>query len=1503
MKKNTNKFRYSALAKIIIPLCSAAFVAGCNDSDSTNYPATTTPDGSTLPVQPDNSVKPVEPSVSEPKAIELQPTIVLPDDAPTPSADQFIISYVVTPSPAAVSQGAQAKIATLKSSQLAYANWTLNCDGIDPITATSSDEFGPVWLVDKTVLDSCNSLEIQNDTQSTINTISVAEADLGKEFFVTEQNGKTEGSRQDGLLTSKGLSQEGTNITLPEVVNPGDLSAPPQGMIALQLYDPMGDYAPYDSMNLHLWGSDKNPDGGCDGLDDSIRNNGWDDTSLTPDVSDEFGPVWYLPVTDTAKGCFNVIFRNENKDKLIGADIKVDIATLGDNRSATFVPGSATQYDTREKAFELAGPSTDFSVDTLGAVMLDEKTLVWKGGNGASVIQIMFNHDGKYQVKEKVEDGKAKNVVSGASIKLSATDLTAEQKAKYPHLAGYPAFSLPDLPEDISLTALMKGSMVAVASASDGELRSATGIQYAGALDAVFAQEATKLQYGPIYDGNTVTFRLWAPTATGIDLVVYNSDKTEAQRIAMTEDATSGSWSVDLDREAVDGKFYRYAMKVFRPREQQGYDYEVTDPYSVSLSTNSLYSQAIDLESDELKPSGWDSLEAPHSQKGSDLSDMVIYESHVRDFSARDDSTENKGKYLAFTEQGSVPVDHLKQLSDAGMTHLHLMPVFDIATINEDPAKVANIDEPFSKLCNVNPAVKTSEFSDYCASGGTIAEVFADLAAVDSKENAQVEALNEYVRSVDSYNWGYDPFHYTVPEGSYATDAEGAKRILEFREMVKSVKEDIGMNVVVDVVYNHTNASGLNDKSVLDKVVPLYYQRLVPDTGAVETSTCCDNTAPENAMFAKLIDDSVQTWIKAYKIDAFRWDLMGHHPLSQMQGTLEAARQVNPDVYFYGEGWNFGEVGDDKRFVQATQKHLGGTGIGSFSDRLRDAVRGGSPFDGGEGIRKTPGFATGAYILPNELVDIAVDADNDEVSDELARALHQADLARLGMAGNLKGFEFIDYEGNAQKGSTLDYNGQAAGYAEEPWEIQNYVSKHDNQTLWDINMYKVSHDATVEDRVRMQAIGVATVMLGQAMPFNHMGGELLRSKSMQRDSYDYGDWYNRVDFTLNDNNWDKGLPAKDKDAANYAVIEDVKTANAQPGAVDLEQMFEFYKELLRLRKASPLMTLPGADEIMSRVDFRNTGEGQTPGMIVMTIDNGSTQETDLDSTLDSIVIVINATPEQQTAGNFLDNNNEAIALEGFELSPAHNQADSVAGNAGFADGTFTVPAWSSAVFVQPREGERGMGLPVSQKADIPPFGANQEIFIAGNFNDWTVDGTKATYAGKGVYSATVGLSAATEYKFTFGNWDTAYGCGSANGNCTAGETGVVGMYTLSLDANDPEAPVVLNAELTDDYTNVEWFIPGSISGNWDHTADRQMTADSTTLFSFTTAALDADTKYEFKFTGGDWGTLEHGAGDVTAAEGSLPFAGTGNIEFTPTEAGSYKVTFNILTKEVDIQKI
>lgn len=776
-------------------------------------------------------------------------------------------------------------------------------------------------------------------------------------------------------------------------------------------------------------------------------------------------------------------------------------------------------------------------------------------------------------------------------------------------------------------------------------------------------------------DGRT-QFQVWAPSAQNVVLVLFDEAKKERGRLQMDYDSATGAWSLTTDK-AQSGSYYRYDTTVFHPASNQVEQYQVTDPYSLSLSTNSTYSQVVDLADPSLKPQGWDTLQRPVKQDNP--ADFIIYESHVRDFSALDSSTpsEYRGKYLAFTQADSTPVKHLHSLSESGVTHLHLLPIFDIATISESKDNVANLDQPFSKLCQVNAKVKSSDFSSYCQSTMSIQEVLAELLQSDSADNPKVQELNRFIADVDSFNWGYDPFHYTTPEGSYSTNPEGTERILETREMIQAIKNNIGMNVVMDVVYNHTNAAGpTSDTSVLDKIVPWYYNRLDPITGSVENSTCCSNTAPEHEMMGKLIRDSLVVWARDYKIDAFRFDLMAHHPLKQIQDALAAVQQVDPNVYFYGEGWNFGEVADDALFIQASQANLAGTGIGSFSDRLRDAVRGGSPFDSQEGIRATQGFGNGIYVEPNDLSQQTLDD-----------ALHAADLVRLGMAGNLKDFSFIDSTDALIKGSELDYNGQAAGYAQDPTEIQNYVSKHDNQTLWDNNQYKVPYASSLEERVRMQAVSLATAMLGQGVPFTHMGSELLRSKSMQRDSYDSGDWFNKVDFTLQDNNWNKGLPRKDKDGDNYAIISKVietHSLNATPSHLEMETMVSYYKDLAKLRHTYSLLRLGKGEEVIKRVKFHNTGSDQIPGLIIMSIDNGIHVDDVSTNNIDGLVVAINASPNTI---------NFTLPVEGLELSPVY-QSDLAQGVT--VEGTeLTLPAWTPAVLILPRQSVRGEGIPIN----------------------------------------------------------------------------------------------------------------------------------------------------------------------------------------------------------------
>jgi pullulanase len=1096
---------------------------------------------------------------------------------------------------------------------------------------------------------------------------------------------------------------------------------------------------PFANNSLHLWN-----DEACSAIDqDKVPSyNDWNSKANVPADVDQFGPVWVVPL-NKVEGCINFIARNGDLANLTGSNMKVIFQDHPD-RTVAIVAGKKEVFGSRAEAFTAA-----FGVAGASAHLIDGNTLIWQGGKDKPHVRLYYTASGQVQAN-------AEGVFDFPYLSLTATSLTAEQQAKYPHLKDAAAFALPSGKD---LKPLLKGELVAIGTDADGILQGATLVQSAGALDALYAPEATKLSYGAVVEGNRVTFRLWAPTAKSVKLALYNASHQKSGEVAMTFDSASGSWSYEGGSELI-GQFYRYDMEVYHPLSRKVEHYEVTDPYSLSLAMNSEFSQVVDLDDPALKPEGWDSLKAPHSQQNP--ADITIYEAHVRDLTGNDASTdeEKRGKFVGLTQPDSVPVNHLKALAKSGVSHLHLLPVFDIATVNEDPAKVANLDDDFSKLCQVNPEVKSSKFGSYCGGGQTVGNVLANLQGGDSKENPQVQELSGYLRGVDSFNWGYDPYHYTTPEGSYATNAEGTQRILEFREMVKAIKQNIGMNVVMDVVYNHTNESGLGPKSVLDKIVPWYYQRLNPETGSVENSTCCSNTAPEHAMFAKLMDDSLVTWARDYKIDAFRFDLMGHHPKDQMVQALAAVKQVNPEMYFYGEGWNFGEVQDDKRFVQATQKHLGGTGIGSFSDRLRDAVRGGSPFDGGDTIRKTQGFGNGALVDANEMNGV-----------ELATALHQSDLVRLGMAGNLKEFVLTDKDGMPKKGADIDYNGQPAGYAQDPTEIQNYVDKHDNQTLFDNLIYKAPAGA---DLVRMQGVSLATAMLGQGIPFTHAGVELLRSKSMERDSYDSGDWYNKVDYTLGDNNFDKGLPRKDKDGDNYPLIQQVLGQHGKPSGAEMAQMVSFYQELAELRNSSRLLRLGSGAEVIKRVDFRNTGPDQVPGLIVMTVDDGASVGADLDPAIEGLVVMINATNQSQSIGDFRDGKDQPIDLSTLQLSQAHRADNSIARDAVANGGTLTLGAWSAAVFVKPQSGAQGAGLPVSKKTDLstlPPFG-NTAVYLKGFLGEWG-DVNQMTFSSNFMYEFTTEVKAdklgSTEVKIADASW------GPVNyGSCNAGDKLVVG---------------------------------------------------------------------------------------------------------------------------------
>ena len=543
-----------------------------------------------------------------------------------------------------------------------------------------------------------------------------------------------------------------------------------------------------------------------------------------------------------------------------------------------------------------------------------------------------------------------------------------------------------------------------------------------------------------------------------------------------------------------------------------------------------------------------------------------------------------------------------------------------------------------------------------------------DTLAMYPGDSDQQQAAVAATSDQDGFNWGYDPWHYTVPEGSYSTDPDGPARIVEFREMVKALNE-AGLRVVIDVVYNHTNASGQNAKSVLDRVVPGYYHRLGA-TGDVERSTCCENTATEHAMMEKLMVDSIVTWARDYKVDGFRFDLMGHHSKANMLNvraaldalTLEADGVDGKSIYLYGEGWNFGEVANNARFEQATQRNMAGTGIGTFSDRLRDGVRGGNPFSNVQ----DQGFINGLYY----------DSNGTPQGDELPKLLQSSDWLRVGLAGDIADYTFVDFNGNVVRADQVDYFGQQAGYTADPQENITYVAAHDNETLFDATQLKTPVGTSMEDRIRIQNLGNSLVMLGQGVPFIHAGQDILRSKSMDRDSFNSGDWFNQVDWTFMTTNWAIGLPVAEKNQDKWGIMQPLLANPAMaPQADDVFQSAERFVELLKIRTSSPLFRLRTADDVKARVTFHNTGPSQTPALIAASIsdDDGS-----IDLKTRMIMTLFNAGDEPVSF---------SFPADSFELHPVQkNSVDPVVRSASYDSiaGTFNVPARTTAVFVVER---------------------------------------------------------------------------------------------------------------------------------------------------------------------------------------------------------------------------
>ncbi|WP_418543722.1 type I pullulanase [Parabacteroides goldsteinii] len=379
-----------------------------------------------------------------------------------------------------------------------------------------------------------------------------------------------------------------------------------------------------------------------------------------------------------------------------------------------------------------------------------------------------------------------------------------------------------------------------------------------------------------VYTPEQSVFTLWAPSADRVRLNLYASGEGgDPEEQVEMEKAGYGTWRIHIDRD-LKGSFYTFQI------EKNGkWLNETPGIWAKAVGINGNRAAVIDWN--ETNPEGWESDRSPELKM---YSDIILYELHHRDFSiAPDSGIENKGKFLALTETGTktpegeaTGLDHLKEL---GVTHIHILPSFDFATVDE-----TKLDE-------------------------------------------------------NRYNWGYDPKNYNVPDGSYSTDpANPVVRIREFKEMVKSLHQN-GFRIVLDVVYNHTAST---DHSNFDLTVPGYFYRQNADGSYSNASGCGNETASEREMVRHYIIESVKFWAREYHIDGFRFDLMGIHDIETMNRLRSELLEIDPTIFVYGEGWVAADspLPFEQRAVKENVGQM--EGIGVFNDEFRDGLKG-STFD------------------------------------------------------------------------------------------------------------------------------------------------------------------------------------------------------------------------------------------------------------------------------------------------------------------------------------------------------------------------------------------------------------------------------------------------------------------------------------------------------------------------------------------------------------------------------
>jgi len=532
---------------------------------------------------------------------------------------------------------------------------------------------------------------------------------------------------------------------------------------------------------------------------------------------------------------------------------------------------------------------------------------------------------------------------------------------------------------------------------------------------------------GATYNKNYTLFKVWAPTRKVISVILYDSYEDRYGKLYPMIKGDKGIWEIRIEGD-LKNKYYNYIVVTDEK------EIETQDPYAKGATANGKKGMIVDFKS--INPKGWDNHKMP---RPIERTQAIIYEMHVRDFSTDSFSgIKNKGKYLAFTEKKTKGISGvatgLEHLIELGITHLHLLPVFDFAS-------------------------------------------------VDETEGTQ-------------YNWGYDPYLYNVPEGSYATNPyDGTVRIKEFKEMIKVLHEN-NIGVIMDVVYNHTYGK---IKNPFDILVPEYYYRTDINGRYTNGSGCGNETASERAMMRKFIIDSVKFWALEYRVDGFRFDLMALHDIDTMKKIEEELKKINPNILIYGEPWTGGDssLSYDLQFRKGKQR---GMQIAVFNDDFRNAIKGDNDGNG-------KGFVNGGWGLEFEV--------------------------KKGIIGSIK------------------YNEELYGFSLEPGETVNYVSSHDNLTLFD-KIKKSNPQATEEEIERMNRLALAIILTSQGISFIQGGTEFLRTKGGNHNSYNAGDKINNIEWKRKESYYNT---------------------------------FRYIKNLITLRKNQRVMTLNRAEDIRKYLRF------------------------------------------------------------------------------------------------------------------------------------------------------------------------------------------------------------------------------------------------------------------------------------------------------------------------------